>query len=233
MDNNSLKIIFKKIIYILKNMFYQIDNNLSTYNKLNVFMNNTSSTDKTDYLIQIKPKYIFHILGFHYWKKLTNTNDIKVKNYLFIKKFINKSLAFQNPYQELEKIVINNWSKLDIDIRSKYSSNDFFVFLIQRFKIFVDFIELIYANQSTTFYLCNDNKNYFLMWDLNKQKMPQIVLKKISNTNYQYETYIPISIKSIPLIIKNNIININLNRKKLKIRNIKPFLILNNNYWIF
>lgn len=203
--NDEIKILLKKLKVVLY-YFFDRDKN----NKLNIFFDNVNNVDKKIFLIQIKETNLFHLLGFHHWQKIISIKN--KKDFVFMKTFINKFLNTTKPFDELQKIVNNSWRRMSSDIINKYSSNIFFHFLINRIKIFIEFIELIYENKNIYFYLCNNRKNDFISWSNNSNQ--QLVLKNISKAHYEYITYIPISIRINKIKMQNPII--------LKIRNIQP-----------
>ncbi|MCU4707009.1 hypothetical protein [Mycoplasma sp. CSL7503-lung] len=236
-NNEKLKYIFLNLKNILDKIFYQQNNEnkeIHFENKLNIFMINIKNSEGRDYLIQIKNKNVKHILGLHYWQMLekkTKTNDYK-----YIKTFLNKIINHNDPLSYLERLLTNNWKIISdnivnsemnpgkkIKLKDKYSSNDFFTFLISRIEFFVQFIELIY-NESENFYFWSNNTNnniqrtFSLSWENNTNGfIPIMVLRDITSDNYQYNTYIPISIR---IKTKNNIKEYT----ALKIRNVKPML---------
>lgn len=190
-ENSELKELLKKI----KLIWNYFSENKEKNSKLNIFLNNIDYKN-SKILVQIKNNNLFHLLGFHYWSKLIPSKN--TKDFIFINKFINKFSRIDKPFNELRKIVYNNWRKLNQTIRSKYSSEEFFYFLIYRIKYFIEFIKLTYTIKNNIFYLFEHKNTYFLTWNYflnNKKQQPQLVLENITKNHYKYNTYIPKSIK--------------------------------------
>lgn len=211
--NNKEFVLYVKLLREILEKFYSNEGHkkINTYWKSNVL--------NKDILIQIKRDNIPHMLGIHYWKQLKNVNNF---NFSYLQIFIKEIISGKSKYDDLLKLMINNFNKLSKDIVKKYKSVDFFNFLVERIIIFVNFINCIQNNSLNEIELYYNDDNSFFMCipkiklSENKKFNVNFELCRISSPSFNYETYIIKSIKVIKQERKN------LNKSELKLKSIFP-----------
>lgn len=163
------------------------------------------------------------MLGIHYWKQLKNVNNF---NFSYLQIFIKEIISGRLKYDDLLKLIINNFKKLSKDIVKKYKSVDFFNFLVERIIIFVNFINGVLNDSLNEIELYYNDDNSFVMCipkiklSTNKKFNVNFELCRISSPSFTYETYIIKSIKVVKQKRKN------LNKSELKLKSVFPKILV-------
>lgn len=128
--NNKEFVLYVKLLREILEKFYSNEG----HKKINTYWKSNSLNK--DILIKIKIDNIPHMLGIHYWKQLKNVNNF---NFSYLQIFIKEIISGKSKYDDLLKLMINNFNKLSKDIVKKYKSVDFFWFFSGKNYYFCEF----------------------------------------------------------------------------------------------
>lgn len=180
--------------------FYQLISNFNSVFK--VFKNENKRLNFHVYekkLFYIKKANIYHLIGMHHISIVLGYSEKKQDDIEKIIRFVDDILNGKLNYYKLQQSFIKNIKLLKINDNLKKRPVEFCKLIAQRIATFVEICTKDFKNQEEIIItkLPSEDITYLCIKEFSKNRYGSIGFKDITGENYEYNTYVSQTIKTL------------------------------------